>query len=187
MFGLTATWLRSCLLNRDPRIAISSPSHIALSARFRISPDGFPPQGKITIGKQARICDGALLAPYGGTISIGERVFLGPYCVLYGHGGLEIGNDVLIAAHVTIIPANHGIARIDIPIGNQSSSKKGVRIGDEVWIGTGARILDGVTIGKGAVVGAGAVVTRSLEDYAIALGVPARVTGSRRDRTGPES
>jgi len=48
-------------------------------------------------------------------------------------------------------------------------------------IGSHATILAGVTIGTGALVGAGAVVTRDVPDFAIVMGVPARVTGSVRD------
>jgi hypothetical protein len=48
-------------------------------------------------------------------------------------------------------------------------------IGDDVWIGHGAVILPGVRIGTGVAIGAGAVVSRSIPDFAVAVGVPARV------------
>lgn len=57
-------------------------------------------------------------------------------------------------------------------------------IGDDAWIGTGSAILDGVTIGIGAVIGAGSVVTHDVPDYAIAVGNPARVVGSRNNLAG---
>lgn len=50
-----------------------------------------------------------------------------------------------------------------------------VTIGSDVWIGARAMIVDGVHVGHGAVVAAGAVVTKDVEPYAIAGGVPARV------------
>jgi acetyltransferase-like isoleucine patch superfamily enzyme len=46
------------------------------------------------------------------------------------------------------------------------------------WIGANTVILPGVTIGKNAVVGASSVVTKSIPDYAIAVGNPARVIRS---------
>jgi len=49
-----------------------------------------------------------------------------------------------------------------------------------VWVGTGCRILDGVKIGRGCVIGAGAVVTKNLPSYSIAVGVPARIVGTRK-------
>ena len=52
-------------------------------------------------------------------------------------------------------------------------------IGNDVWIGQQVLIMQGVTIGDGAVVGAGAVVTRDIPPYAVAAGVPARVTRYR--------
>jgi acetyltransferase-like isoleucine patch superfamily enzyme len=49
-------------------------------------------------------------------------------------------------------------------------------------IGSNATILAGITIGEGALIGAGAVVTHDVPDYAIVIGVPARVVGDMRDK-----
>jgi acetyltransferase-like isoleucine patch superfamily enzyme len=61
----------------------------------------------------------------------------------------------------------------------QGRTSIGVAIGDGVWIGAGAKILDGLSVGDGAVIGAGAVVRESVPASAIAVGIPARVVGSR--------
>lgn len=52
-----------------------------------------------------------------------------------------------------------------------------VRIGNDVWIGQGVSVVrkEGLTVGDGAVLGAGAVITKSIPPYAVAAGVPARV------------
>lgn len=50
-----------------------------------------------------------------------------------------------------------------------------IRIEDDCWIGGGVTILPNVTIGRGSTVGAGAVVTKSIPPYSVALGAPARV------------
>lgn len=120
-----------------------------------------------------------MLMAYGESIVVGDRVSINPFSILYGHGGLRIGSDVLIAAHVTIIPANHNFIRPDMRIREQGETRLGITIGDDVWIGTGARILDGVTIGNGSVIAAGAVVRSDVPPYCVVAGVPARSIGTR--------
>jgi acetyltransferase-like isoleucine patch superfamily enzyme len=57
-----------------------------------------------------------------------------------------------------------------------------VAIGNDVWIGTKVIIMGGVRIGDGAIVGAGALVTKDIPDYAIAVGCPAKVIKYRFDK-----
>jgi len=135
--------------------------------------------GTISIGERTSISLGAMIAPYGGSVTIGNDCSVNPYCVLYGHGGLKIGNFVRIAAHTVIIPANHGFEDRNIPISRQPMKLKGIVIEDDVWIGTGVSILDGVKIAKGSVIGAGSVVTKSTEPYGIYVGNPARLVKFR--------
>lgn len=130
---------------------------------------------RICIGSGTDVHCGTLIHCYEGTIHIGENVSVNPYCVLYGHGGLTIGNDVLIATGCVMVPANHVVDDPDIPIRLQGCRCRGIRIEDDVWIAAKVVILDGVTIGRGAVIGAGAVVTKDVPPGAIAVGVPARV------------
>jgi acetyltransferase-like isoleucine patch superfamily enzyme len=115
---------------------------------------------------------------------LGEDVYIGPYSVLYGHGGLTIGSNVLIAGQTMIVPATHRFDSIDAPIAKQGLSAAGIAIADDVWIGCGVKILDGVAIGTGAVVAAGAIVTTSVPPRAVVGGVPARIL---RYRTGTDA
>lgn len=135
--------------------------------------------GNIQIGKNTEILYGVLFMTYGGDISIGENCSINPYTVLYGHGGLKIGNNVLIAGHCLIIPSNHKFDNVNILIKNQGETRLGIIIQDDVWIGSGCRILDGVTIGKGAIVAAGAVVNKDVLSYTIVGGVPAKFIKKR--------
>ena len=52
---------------------------------------------------------------------------------------------------------------------------KKVIIKNDVWIGANSVILPGITIGNGAIIGAGCVVTKDVPDYAIVVGVPAKI------------
>lgn len=135
--------------------------------------------GKLIIGNNFNMSSLSTIACYGGVIEIGDNCSLNPYSILYGHGNLKIGNFVRIAAHTTIIPANHVFADKNLPITRQGTSKKGIVIEDDCWIGAGVTILDGVTIGKGSVIAAGAVVNEDIPPYSIAGGIPAKILKSR--------
>lgn len=130
--------------------------------------------GKIVIGDNCVLYQHCFLLTWGGDIRIGNNFSLNAFSTIYGQGGLSIGDYVMIAGNTTIIPANHGFDRIDIPMRSQQQVKKGITIEDDVWIGSGVRVLDGVTLRKGSVIGAGAVVTKSTEPYSINTGVPCR-------------
>ena len=137
-------------------------------------------RGQITLGNCNEIMNGCLLMTCGGTISIGSHCSINPYTIIYGHGaGTLIGNNVLIAGHCMLIPANHVFSRTDIPINQQGTSSNGIIIEDDVWIGASCQVLDGVRIGKGSIIAAGSVVNKSVEPYSVVGGVPARVLKKR--------
>jgi virginiamycin A acetyltransferase len=110
------------------------------------------------------------------TARIEERVYIGLYCCL---GDVTLEDDVLLASHVSIANGarQHGIDRLDVPIREQPGDWPRITIGRDSWIGEGAVIL--ADVGKHCVIGAGAVVTKPIPDYAIARGTPARVVGWR--------
>lgn len=138
-----------------------------------------PSGGSISIGAGTFVDRGVIMRALGGNISIGKDCSINAYSVIYGGGGLVIGNDVLIATHTLIIPSNHIFRDSRTLIRNQGLSLKGIVIEDDVWLGAGCRILDGVRIAKGTVVGSGAVVTRSTDPYVIVAGIPACMISKR--------
>ena len=137
--------------------------------------------GLMSIGRNCYLNRGVVVICNGGHIITGDHCSFGPYCVIYGHGGLFIGSDVRIGTGVVIIPANHSFKQ-GTKICEQPLTKKGVKIGNDCWIGAGAIILDGVKIGQGCVIGAGSVVTKSVPAYKIVVGNPARVIKNRNEK-----
>lgn len=117
-------------------------------------------------------------------IEIGERTFIAPYACVAGPGNVKIGKDCLIAGQTGIFANNHNFSEPGQKISAQGTTQKGIVIEDDCWLGYGATVLDGVTIGQGSVIGAGAVVTKDIPPYSVAVGVPAKVISQRnKDQT----
>jgi acetyltransferase-like isoleucine patch superfamily enzyme len=158
---------------------------------------------KIHIGRNVVIDDNCLLDAKGGTnrgIRIGDGVFvgrntilsckngdieladganLGFNCEVFSASRVTIGRQALLAAYTYVIGGDHDFSDPSKAVLAQGRVSVGVTVGDGVWIGAGAKILDGVAIGDHAVIGAAAVVREDVPSGAIAVGIPARVTGSR--------
>ncbi len=132
-------------------------------------------------GKNLNIEHGAFFAS-GFEIEVGDNSGLGLNSRVTGP--LKIGSDVMIGPDVMIFTQNHETSRLDVPMRLQTAPKKPVVIEDDVWVAARVIILPGITIHKGAIVGAGAVVTRDVPEYAVVGGNPAKVIKYRdgRDR-----
>ena len=137
-------------------------------------------KGRIVIKPQCSLGTGTILECWGGAIEIAKNTFIGPYTVIYGHGGVQIGEDTLIAMHTKIVSSNHTIPDRSGRIRYSPDITMPVKIGNDVWIGAGATILGNVTIGDGSIVAAGAVVNRDVPPYTIVAGVPAKKIGERK-------
>jgi acetyltransferase-like isoleucine patch superfamily enzyme len=168
----TLTCLAFKLFNRQLKIG----------SKVKFDLRSFPARGGvIEIGSYSVVRAGVMLLPSGGSIAVGARTSINQYVVINGHGGVQIGDDVMIAAFCAIFSSNHRFDRLDIPMSQQGMMSKGrIVIEDDVWIGAHAVILDGVTIGRGSVVAAGAVVNADIEQYSIVAGVPARLIARRK-------
>lgn len=129
--------------------------------------------GRIEIGAQVALSDHTQITAKFGTIEIGERTYVGPFCVLCAREGIRIGRDCLIAEMVVIRDQNHSIVPGQL-IRNAGYDVAPVTIGNNVWIGAKATILPGVSIGDNAVIGANSVVTKDVPANAVFAGVPAR-------------
>ena len=146
-------------------------------------PDG----GEVRLGEGVHIYRGTIIEiGRGGSVIIGAHSHVQSHCNIKGFlGSTLIGQHVQIAPHCGFSPYEHGFEDSEASIREQEITSSGdIVLEDHVWLGLSVQVLDGVTIGAGTVVGAGAVVTRSLPPASIAVGVPARVI-RRRGEVGP--
>ena len=122
----------------------------------------------------ATICFGALLSKTGARL--GKHVYVGPRCML---GLVTLEDDVLLGPAVQIPsgPMTHGIDRLDTPIRLQPGKKQRITVGRDTWIGAQAIVL--ADIGHQVVIGAASTVTKPIQPYVLAAGVPSRVIRER--------
>jgi UDP-2-acetamido-3-amino-2,3-dideoxy-glucuronate N-acetyltransferase len=157
-----------------------------------------PIMSSVQLGKDVRIFHPDLVNLYG--CIIGDETQIGPFVEI--QGDVTIGRRCKIQSHsficegVTIedrVFVGHGVMFINdlLPRATNDTGEIArpsdwtltpTHIGEGAAIGSNATILAGITIGKGALVGAGAVVTKDVPDYAIVVGVPARLAGDVRER-----
>ncbi len=182
-------------------VSVASPAHAdGAEARIRgiLMACGHGPRS-LRVGRNVRLIGGAKITMRTG-VTLSDNVFLsatGPHgrieigtdthvdvgSVLYGQGGLRIGNGCAIAAGVAIYSqSNQYRSAARTPILSQGTVYAAVEIGNDVWIGAHAVVLPGVSVGDHAVIGAGAVVTRDVEPWSVVAGVPARTIGRRDAR-----
>ncbi len=135
------------------------------------------------------------------TFELGDGVFIGAQTMIQGRfdGTCRIGNQVWIgphsyfdARHLTledyvgwgpggkVLGSAHTGEPLNVPIIATALTIAPVVIGYGADIGTNATILPGVHVGAHSIIGAGAVVTGNIPEYAIAAGVPARVIRDRK-------
>ncbi|HMB74112.1 MAG TPA: acyltransferase [Gammaproteobacteria bacterium] len=159
-----------------------------------------PISESVTLGRDVRIFHESLVNLYGCSIDddsgigafveIQKNSTIGKRCKISSHTficeGVHVSDEVFIGHGVMF--TNDIFPRATNPDGTAQSeadwSVVETHIDKRASIGSNATILAGITIGEGALVGAGAVVTRDVPAFAIVAGVPARVIGDIRDKTG---
>lgn len=146
----------------DPSVTYT----VNLGKNVRVPFDSVLKAPKIDIGDNTRI---------NGPINIRGRAncFIGKYCA-FGYGIHILSTNHLINRPNLQIAMNRKFGFVDLEY-----DKGPVCIGNNVWLGDSVTVLSGTRIGNGAVVGAGSVVTNNIPPFAIAYGVPAKVTSHR--------
>lgn len=125
---------------------------------------------KVNIEKNALFSTRAKLGDYSG-IGINAQI----------RGACVIGDYVMMGPNCTIYAQNHEFSDVTKPMKFQGyQEEKPVIIGDDVWIGENVSILPGVKVGSHSIIGASAVVTKDVPEYAVVAGNPAEVKKIRK-------
>lgn len=151
-------------------------SQFDIASSTRISSDCIL-RGDIDLSNKTRLASKCKLE---GDISVGRRTNLEPDCEVIGN--VSIGNFCAIARRNLVQQTNHEMDKpalqmrfyeevMDTKLEHTSSGP--VDIGHDVWIGAQSIVLSGVSVGDGAIIGAGSVVTKDVEPYAVVAGAPA--------------
>lgn len=111
---------------------------------------------------------------YGHRIEVGENVSWNSGCFIDSKGGVKMGDFAMLTEYVKIFTHSHS------EHDHMQREYNGVEIGDYAKVYTNATILPGVKLGTGAVVATGAIVTKSVDDFMLVSGVPARVQRARK-------
>ena len=160
LFGRGVSITHSCDILRSiaPDIAIGDKVYLAPDVWLNVVPGPRGVEPKIALGKGC---------------GIGRR------SMISAKNQIILEQEVLFAPAVLIMDHNHEFADVSLPIAAQGVTEGGrIRIEKNCWLGYGAVVLCGagqLTIGRNSVIGANAVVTRSVPPYSIMAGNPARL------------
>ncbi len=120
-------------------------------------------------------------------LDIGDNVWIGHFCVIDASNKIKIGTGVQTGSHVSIYTHSSHISVRLLGKSYLSSDKRvgyvkgSVSIGDFAFIGDSTIVFSGVSIGKGCLIKAGSIVTRSMPEFSVVAGIPAKVVGSVLD------
>ena len=131
------------------------------------------PFNKFILGNDSTIEDFCTINNGVGDVIIGNNSLIGMGNTIIGP--IEIGNNVIFAQNIVASALNHEYRDIHTPILEQKILTCKITVEDDCWIAANVVITSGVTIGKHSVVAAGAVVTKSISPYSVAVGNPAKV------------
>lgn len=131
------------------------------------------PFQKFNLGDYSTVEDFATINNGVGAVNIGNNSRIGIGNVIIGP--VSIGNNVILAQNIVMSGLNHNYTDVSKPIYLQGETVATITIEDDCWIGANAVITAGITIEKHSVVAGGAVVTKDIPPFCVAVGNPARV------------
>ncbi len=168
--GLRADGIPRCIV--DPGSKVSIGKNVELRKDVEIRCHG---KSLIEIGDGCRIDRGVrILASNDAKVRIGPGTRIGLYSVFNGGDSIDVGNGVLISGFVYLQTSQHRFTDRDRAIRDQGYLHAPIFVGDGAWIAAHVVVMPGVKIGAGAVIGSNAVVTKSVDSFAVVGGVPAK-------------
>lgn len=121
-----------------------------------------------------------ILSSKNGDIILEDSVNIGFNSYLFSGSLVRLGPHCLVAAYCYFIGGDHSASELDKTIYEQNSKSFGISVGANCWFGADVKVQDKVTIGDHCVIGTGAVVTKDLPEYSVAVGIPAKAIRDRR-------
>ncbi|CAI6337398.1 unnamed protein product [Periconia digitata] len=112
---------------------------------------------------------------YGYNVKIGKNVFINFHAVFLDTCTITVGSRTLVGPNVSFYSATHPLDPLTRNGTQGPELGKEIHIGEDCWIGGNVVILPGVNIGRGSAVGAGSVVTKSVPEFTVVAGNPARI------------
>jgi maltose O-acetyltransferase len=170
----------------DPELVQARHRARAICRRFNLTTEEVPEQ-RIALLRELLGTAGTpieieppFFCDYGFNIRLGANVYVNFGCVLLDCNRITIGDNALLGPGVHIYAATHPV---DPAVrASLREMARPVTIGRNVWLGGGAIVCPGVEIGDNCVIGAGSVVTRSIQADHVAVGNPCRVVRRVTDK-----
>lgn len=161
------------------KVVISHASHIRCGKNCKfedysevhgLCSDGLNFGDNVTIGRGVMIRPSSYYGiDLGSGLTMGNNSSIGPHGYVGCSGPVTIGENVMIGPKCSLFAENHVFSDSTASIKSQGVVQRGITIEDDCWIGSNVVILDGVTIGHGSVIGAGTLVTKSVEPCSVVL------------------
>ena len=170
------------VLRRPDRISLGN--SVAMDDNVKLDASGSRASG-ITIDDDVIISRNCIIQAKSGSIVISRRGEIGVNTIISAMNDIHIGACALIGPDCCLGQGRDAPEQSDMPGKSlDQAPKQPLVLGDDVWLGKGVVVLDGVRIGNGCVVGAKTVVSEDLPDYAVAVGIPARIVRFRNSPGG---
>ncbi len=135
--------------------------------------DRWEKANELGFGEGTTIYDSSIVL---GDVKVGKNTWIGPFTILDGSGGLEIGSNCSISAGVQIY--SHDTVGRSVNGGAVPVVRAGTKIGSNCYLGPNVVIAMGVSIGDKAVIGANSLVLTDIPAGSKAFGTPCRVVGT---------